>query len=330
MAEKRQFLNKAAIIAVLFILAGVLWTACGNDKKNSYTVGAINIVPDFDSIVAGFKSGMAELGYVEGENITYIYDGATVEMGKLDAVAQGLVAADVDLILSVTTPATKAVKRATAGTDRPVVFVPVTDPVKAGIVNNLRQPGGNITGITFGVQEARRMEWLVRIAPGIEKIYVPYNPEDQSPVLALAAVNQVAATLGVDLITREIRNPEELNAAIENIPAEADAVFLLPDSLLSTRLSDIVAAATRLKLPVSGANVEVVKAFEVLTSYGFDQIGAGKQAARLADQIFQGVNPADLPVETAEFFLAVNLKVAKAIGLEIPNEILLQAEMIIR
>ena len=174
------------------------------------------------------------------------------------------------------------------------------------------------------------MEWLVRIAPAIKKIYIPYNPEDQSPVVALAAVRPVAVKLGVELITREMCNPEELKAAIENIPAEADAVFLLPDSLLSTRLPDLVAAATKLKLPVSGANVEVVKTFDVLSSYGFDQIIAGKQAARLADQILQGVKPADLPVETAEFYLAINLKVAKAIGLDIPDEILRQAELIVR
>ena len=308
----------------------MLLTACGDDQKKRYTLGVINIVPDFDIIVAGFKEGMAELGYIEGDNITYIYEGATVDMGKLDAVAQGLVAANADLILSITTPATKAVKRATAGTDRPVVFVPVTDPVKAGIVASLRQPGGNITGVTFGAQEARRMEFLIRLAPAIEKIYIPYNPKDQSPVLALAAVNQVAVNLGIELITREIRNPEELKAAIENIPAEADAVFLLPDSLLSTRMPDMVETATKLKLPVSGANVEVVKTFNVLTCYGFDQISTGKQAARLADQILQGVKPANLPVETAEFYLAINLKVAKVIGLDIPDEILRQAQIIIR
>ena len=313
-----------------FMIFIVLLAACGNDRPKSYTVGIVNIVPDFEVIVAGFRKGMTEAGYIEGENITYIYEGATVDLDKLDAVAEGLVAADVDLIFSLTTPATRAVKKATAGTGQPVIFVPLTDPVGAGIGNSLREPGGNITGVTFGVQEARRMEWLVRIAPPIKKIYVPYNLEDQSPVLALKEVRPVAAKLGVELITREIRNPEELNTAIENIPAEADAVFLLPDSLVSTRLQDLVEATTKLKLPVSGANVDVVKTLGVLTSYGLDLFSSGKQAARLADQVFQGVKPSDLPVETAELYLAINLKVAKAIGLDIPDEILQQASIIVR
>jgi putative ABC transport system substrate-binding protein len=317
-----------SILIVLFIITGLLLAACGGGQKTS-TIGVINIVPDLDGTLEGFKEGMAELGYIEGENITYIYEGATVDMSKLDSVAQGLVAAEVDLILSITTPATQAAQRATAGTDIPVVFVPVTDPVGAGLVDSLRQPGGNITGITFGAQEARRLEWLVQVAPTIEQIYVPYNPEDQSPVLALEAVSEAATKLNVELITREARTPEEVTAAIENIPEEADAIFLLPDSLFSTHLPDFLTTAVELQLPASGANSRVVMD-GALTSYGMEQISTGKQAARQADKIFQGIKPADLPVETAEFHLAINLKTAEAIGLNIPDDILLQAGLIVR
>ena len=135
--------------------------------------------------------------------------------------------------------------------------------------------------------------------------------------------------LGVELFTREARTPEEVAAAIENIPEEADAIFFLPDSLVSTRIFDFIKAAAELQLPTSGANTEIVKD-GVLTAYAFEQINSGKQAARLADQIFQGVKPADLPVETAEFHLTINLKTAEAIGLDIPDEILLQADIIVR
>jgi putative ABC transport system substrate-binding protein len=316
-------------ILVWVVVLSLLLAACGGGQK-TYTIGVINIVPDLDSTLEGFKQGMTELGYIEGENITYIYEGATTDMDKLDAVAQSLVAAGVDLILAITTPATQAAQKATAGTDIPVVFVPVTDPVGVGLVDSLKQPGGNITGITFGAQEARRLEWLVQMVPTIEQIYVPYNPEDQSPVLALEAASEVAPKLGVELITRQVCNPEEVIAAIENIPEEADAIFLLPDSLISTRIFDFIKAAIELQLPTSGANVEIVKTGGALTSYGMEQISSGKQAARLADQIFQGIKPADLPVETAEFYLAINLKTAEAIGLDIPDEILLQADIIVR
>ncbi|MBN1220635.1 MAG: ABC transporter substrate-binding protein [Anaerolineae bacterium] len=316
------------ILIAVFIITSLLLLACGGQK--TYTVGVLSIVPDLDSVLEGFKEGMTELGYLEGENITYSYEGATADMDKLDAVAQGLAAADVDLILTITTPATRAAQKATVGTDIPVVFVAVTDPVGASLVDSLRQPGGNTTGVTFGVQEARRLEWLMQVAPTIEQIYTIYNPEDRSPVLALEAVSEVAPKFGVELMTREVRNPEEVVAAIENIPAEADAIFFLPDSLVSTRIFDFIKAAAELQLPTSGANIEIVKTGGVLTSYGMEQVSSGKQAARLADQIFSGIKPADLPVETAEFFLAINLKTAAAIGLDIPDEILLQADVIVR
>jgi putative ABC transport system substrate-binding protein len=319
--------NRRAIL-VWTVVLGLLLMSCGGDQK-TYTIGVINIVPHLNNTLVGFKEGMAELGYVEGENVTYLYGGATTDMHRLDSVAQGLVEADVDLILSITTPPTQAAQRATDGTDISVVFVSVTDPVGVGLVDSLRQPGGNTTGVTFGVQEERRLEWLVRIVPTIEQIYVPYNPQDQSPVLALEVLSEAATKLGVELITREVRNPEEIMPAIEHVPEEADAICFLPDSLISTRMSDLIIAAIELQLPTSGANTEIVKD-GLLTSYGMEQISSGKQAARLADQIFQGIKPGDLPVETAEFYSAINLRTAEAIGLYISDEILLQADIIVR
>ncbi len=317
--------SKRSILIVLFIITGLLLTACGGDQK-TYTIGVVNLTPDLGPVIEGFKEGMTELGYIEGENITYIYEGATGSIDTLDVVAQGLVAADVDLILSVTTPATQAAQRATAGTDIPVVFVPVNDPVRSGIVDSLRNPGGNITGVTIGAQEARRLGWLVQIVPTIEEIYIPYNPEDQSAVLSLETVSEAATTLGVELITREARNPEEITAVVKNIPEEADAIFFVPDSLLGSHFAEFA----KLQLPTSVADPTNMKTFDMLTSYGIEFTAAGKQAARLADQIFQGIKPADLPVETAEFYLAINLKTAEAIGLYIPDSILRQADIIIR
>lgn len=311
-------------------LYGVALAACTAPKERTYTVGVLNVVPDFDQILDGFKQGMAAQGYVEGKNIRYVYGGATTDLKKLPGVAQGLVASKVDLILSMTTPATLAARQATAGTGLHVVFAGVTDPVGAGVVESLRHPGGNITGVVFGSQEQRRLEWLVRIAPRIRRIYVPFNPRDKSPVLALKAVEGAAAKLRVELLTREVSEPEALQDAIVHIPPTADAVFLLPDSFVSTRLPDLVTAATTRKLPVSGANISVVKRNDVLTSFGFDQQLSGKQAARLADQILKGANPADLPVEVVEFYLAINLRAAGAIGLAIPDEILRQADVIVR
>ena len=314
---------------VLFMLVSLLLTACG-DRPKTYTVGVINPSSYQEKTLEGFKEGMTEFGYIEGENITYIYEGTTADLDRLDAVAQGLVEANVNLIFSMTTPATLAAQQATAGTDIPVVFIPVTDPVGAGLVKSLKQPGGNITGVTFSAQEGRRLEWLVQIAPTVTEIYIPYNPEDRSAVLAMEMASAAAEKLNVGVIKRQVGSSEEVATAFENIPNEADAIFFLPDTVVSARIGDWLEMAIELKLPTSGPEPTGVE-YGHLTAYGIDIAASAKQqAARLADQILRGTKPSDLPIEMAEFFLAINLKTAEAIGLDIPDEVLLEADIIIR
>jgi putative ABC transport system substrate-binding protein len=314
----------------LLVITGLLLTGCGGaSKTKTYTIGVLNPSTNQEDTVKGFKEGMTELGYVEGKNVTYIYDGP-VCADKLDAVAQGLVKAKVNLILAISTSATKAAQKATAGTDIAVVFIPVTDPVGAGVVASLTRPGGNTTGVTPSTQEGKRLEWLLQVAPKIKQIYIVYNPNDQSPVLALKAVSETAAKLGVELITREVSTTEEAKVAFENAPKEADAIFFLPDTVVNARGSDGYKIAAELKLPTSGPNVGKVND-GALTAYGVDlPVAARQQAARLADQILRGAKPADLPVETAQLFSAINLKTAQTIGLDIPDDILRQADVIIR
>ncbi len=314
----------------LLIIAALLLSGCGGSSKpRTYTIGVINLSPALDETVTGFKQGMTELGYVEGENVTYIYAGATGSIDELDGIAQELVKAKVDLILSISTPATLATKKATADNKIPVVFVPLTDPVGAGLVNSLSQPGGNLTGVTFGPQEAQRLAWLTKIAPDVKQVYIIYNPNDNSPQLALKIVTETASKLGIEIIARAADTLEDIDAALADLPEDADAIYILPDSQTEAKLADILAVANAHNLPTSVSNVERVKDGP-LYSYAMKQISGGQQAARLADQILKGIKPADLPVETAEFFLAINLKTAQTIGLNISDNILSQAETIYR
>lgn len=169
--------SSLAIVALL-VITGLLATACsGIGQPKTYTIGVVNISAGLETdLLPDFKENMAGLGYKEGQNVTYIYKGVPDKVEKLDALAQDLVQADVDLILAITSPAALAAKRATADNPIPVVFVPVNDPVTTGIVASLRNPGGNLTGITFGAQEPRRFEWLIQVAPDVKKVYIPYTP----------------------------------------------------------------------------------------------------------------------------------------------------------
>jgi putative ABC transport system substrate-binding protein len=321
----------AGHIQQLFLLAFLLifLTACKGIEPppTHYTIGVLNRVPILELAFEGFKSGMTELGYIEGENVTYIYEGAFPQIEDLRAASECLSAAEVDLILSISTEATQAIQE--IGTDIPVIFTAVFDPIAAGLIRNLQRPNGNLTGTYWGISEERRLEWLLHIAPMIKRIYIPYNPDDQSPVLSLARIQKIADSHDVELIIREARTLAEIESAVIDIPNDIDAILMLPDSLVSTQADSLIKVALERRVPFSTPSSETVKN-GALFSFGLDITESGHQAARLADQVLQGIEPGELPVETAEFALTINLQTATAIGLEIPNEILLQADEIIR
>ena len=181
------------LIGLLILLPFGL-TACGSntpDEPEMVTVGVVSLAPVFEPIYTGFRDKMSDLGYVEGENITYIYDGPIGDIAQLDVVAQEMVDKEVDIILAFSTPATQAAMNAT--TEIPIIFAPISDPVGAGLVNDLAKPGVNATGVTFGIGEPRRLQWLLDVAPGVEQIYLPYNPNDRSAVGILQKIQEVAA-----------------------------------------------------------------------------------------------------------------------------------------
>ncbi len=312
-------------------------TACGGGSQSQtetqadaqFTVGIINIAAILNPVIDGIRDGMAELGYTEGQNVTYLYDGLVTTDAIPDLVAafeeQG-----VDVIVVLTTPAAVAVRQATAETRTPVVFVPVNDPITAGIVDDLVEPGGNITGIISGQSEDRRLEWLLTFAPDAQRIYYPYNPDDLSPSRTLAFLQaEVAPRFNVELVPVEAPDEDAVRQAIENIPDDIDAIYLPSDARVGALLTEWVAMAQERGLPLSGSSLAHVEA-GALCSYSYSPYESGKQSARLVDQILQGTDPGTLPIETAEPLFSVNLLAAQAIGFDVSEDILIQANIIVR
>lgn len=312
------------------ILFSFLLAACqGSEEEKINTVGIVNLTSSLDLTIDGFKDGMEELGYVEGENVIYLYDGPTNSIDGLDAAVDKLLEADVDLIFAVSTPAVVAAKNKTEGADIPILFAPINDPIASGFVESLSQPGGNLTGIQVGGFLPKEFEWLLTLDPSIETVFAPYNPEDLSAALGWAILGEEAAASGVTLITPEVRSAEDVVAAIAVMPESVDAILLMTDSTVLSQLSAFVTVASDRGLPVASINKAQVEG-GALMGYGPEFFPVGRQAARLADQILKGVPSSDLPVETADFFFSVNMKTANELGLEISNGILQQANSIIR
>jgi putative ABC transport system substrate-binding protein len=277
----------------------------------------------------GFRAGMTELGYPEGQRITYLHPGPALHTARLAPMIEALLAAPVDMIFVASTPATQAVQRATAGSALPVVFAPVNDPVKAGVVASIKAPGGNLTGVRLPVGDALRLEKLVRLLPQIRVIWLPYSAGDASANESLAQAREAAALLQVELRPQPLQDPGEIDAALASIPADVDAIYLPRDSTIEARIDDFVSVARQRRLPLCAPSLTQVHAGALL-SYGFVHSEIGRQAARLADQVLRGIPPGELPVESAQNYLAINLRSAQEIGIDIPAELLRQADIVVR
>jgi putative ABC transport system substrate-binding protein len=296
----------------------------GAQTQDKLTIGVVNYNPALHPTSEGSRTGKADLGHLEGENITYLPNGVIAsEPQTLDLGSEGLLPQDVDLLLTIGQPATLR-----ANTDIPVVSAPVGDPLEAGLVENLRQPDSNMAGVQGGNAIPKALEWLVAIGPHTTQVYVPYNPEDGVSVTAVASLRKAAAALGVELAEDEVRTPAEAVATIEALPVDVEAIFIVPAPSLDSGMSDIIRMATERGIAV-GSNIPQHVEAGALVAYGSNFWAVGEQTARLADQTLHEGNPTDLPVERAEYFLAINLQTAEVLGLDVPADMLRQADAVI-
>ena len=325
---------RSLILAVLFV--ALLLSACGgdDDKKSdedkSYTVGILIQTPSLESVVAGFKAGLAGLGYTEGTNVVYLSDGPTNTIEALTPAAEALKSKKLDLLFAVGTPPSQAAQKVFAGTGVPILFAPVFNPVELGLVESFSNPGGQLTGIQSTNSVAKALEWLLEIVPEVKRIYVPHDSEDASGGQTLLVLTDTAQTLGVELVVAEGATDEELDAVYQNIPDDVDAVFVLREGSMGVRINDIIQATNALGIPVTCSDIGPLIQAGVMVGYGPGYTEMGEQAARMADQLLKGADTATLPVEEAETFLGINLQTAEALGLEVPDAVLRQAKLVVR
>ena len=319
-------------LLMLLLACSCFWPlnpAAAEHKTRPPVIAVLLYSKHFLQTLEGFKTDLRERGYIEGENISYLFNGPTKNIGELDAAMDRLLARQPDLIFAVTTPAACAAWRATRANSIPVVFAPVNDPIAAGLVQSIKHPGENITGVMVADSEGKRLQWTTEIAPSIHTVLLPYNPNDKSSMKSLQNVRAAAAVLGLGIIAEEVRNRKDITALITHCPEGIDSIFLPRDALIESRIDDFVALSLAKKIILSVTRREMVEK-GALFNYGFDSFELGKQAARLADLILKGTKPGDLPIETAEEYFDLNLQTAEAIGLPISEYILRLAHLIIR
>jgi putative ABC transport system substrate-binding protein len=283
------------------------------------------------SRLSGFPQGMQELGYVQGRN--YIIEGryADGDLARLPTFFQELVRLKPDVIMTGTTVGIlDEVKRAT-GTI-PIVGASLTDPVSFGLAASLARPGGQVTGILISSDNlaAKQMELALEILPGAKKIGMLMHAGNQSNMVHQRNLEAATGALALKLVTGEAHGPSDLDAAFQTLAGEhVELVVVPPDGLFVSERRKIVTLAAAARLPVLYPYREFVEAGGLL-SYGVDLRDSWRRAATFVDKILKGAKPADLPIEQPTNELVVNVKTAKALGLDIPPTALARANQVIQ
>jgi putative ABC transport system substrate-binding protein len=306
--------------------------AHAQQAAKSYRISYRALLPSEDTTLGKpLSQRLQELGYSEGKNMTFEYRSAEGRPERLNQLAVDLVSANPDVLIAGF--GTLTAKAAMAATKTiPVIFTSVGDPVGAGLVASLAQPGANVTGLTSQASDiaTKRLQILEDFIPGKQLIAVLMNPDTPFSALALQEVKTAAAARHQPLAVFEARTADQVSASIEAaIKTGAAALLTLEDPLLLGAKRQIADLAAKVRLPTIYGNRDFAEAGGLM-SYGVDRRQMNRRAAEYVDKILKGTRPADLPVEQpTKFELVINLKTAKVLGLEIPTNLLATADEVI-
>ncbi len=282
------------------------------------------------NLVGPFRDALHKLGYEEGRNVFIEYRWAEGKYQRLPALVAELLAAKVDVIVTAGTPASLAVKKAT--TTVPLVMIAVGDPVGTGLVPSLARPGGNITGLSSIAPdlEGKRLELLREVVPNLSHVAMFINSLNPFHAVSQRQARLAAQALGMKLQVLDVRKSEELGDAFDAIVKERpEGLLVLADRVFLHNRKRMIDFTSQQRLPNINAYRELVEAGGLM-SYGPSYEDMHRRAAIYVDRILKGEKPADLPIEQpTNFTLVLNLRAAKALGLDIPATVLARAEQVI-
>jgi len=329
---RRAFLSSLAAVTTYL---GVYRLARAGDVQQPWTPRRIGVLlaalsPESKEAQA-FTAGLLDLGYADGRDVIIEWRTANGDYTRLPELAADLVQRKVDVIVVQGTAAAQAVKRATSAI--PIVMAVVADPVGSGLVANLAHPGGNVTGFSTMVVElsAKRLQLLKETIPRLTRVAVLGNPATQYYSKAVEDLKDAVPSLPIELTFVIARTPEEFSPALSAASrAHTQALYVIDDAFFVSRRAMLVRLASKSRLPaIYGFRLYVDEGG--LMSYGPNYADMLRRSAGYVDKILKGAKPGDLPIEQpTKFELVVNLKTAKALGITIPQSILLRADEVIR
>ena len=296
-----------------------------------YRVGVITLGGTYSAAIDGLREGLRELGLEEGKQFVLHVRDTKGDRTLVDAAARSLEEEKVDLVYALGTSVAIAARRATKKV--PIVFFAGSDPVALGLIESYRKPGGRLTGVygQFSDATAKRLELLKAIVPRLARVVTYYDPRNPTAERGVKLARDAARQLKVELIEKPVASVEELRAGLRALrPGEADAFFYVPDAMVTSQSELIVEAAYAKRLPTMfGSREYVVQG--ALAGYGTNLSIIGKLSAKHVQRILLGADPGSLPVELIDrAYFIINLKTARALGLTIPQSVLVRADEVLQ
>lgn len=325
---KKKFM--AVLLAAVMIMT-VVFTGCGSDSssdsgdKETFKVGLVQLVEhtSLDQIRESIIKQLEDDGYVDGKNIEIDYQNAQNEQSNLKTICQGFVADKVDVIVAITTPAAQVAMGETK--DIPIIFSAVTDPVAAGIVKDMDNPGGNITGTSDAVKVDQIMELASEITPGYKTVGALYNSSETNSVATVKQLKEYAKKNDIKVVESAITNSNEIQTAAQSLAKKCDIVFSPTDNTVAPSIATANDVFIKNKIPFYVAADSMVKDGALATS-GVDYEYLGQETAKMVVEVFNGSDTASMPVETMDkTSVFINSETAEAMGLDIPESVMKKA-----
>jgi putative tryptophan/tyrosine transport system substrate-binding protein len=323
--RRRDFIALAGAVAV------PVGARAQQQTTKIYHIGYLSMGTAAPRLQRTFQQGLRDLGWIEGQNYVIDYRFAEGRYDALPRLADELVRLKVDAIVASPTPAALAAKHATA--TLPIVGIGLDNPIENGLVAGLARPGGNVTGLSYGVGPeifGKDIELLRALLPELRRVAVLSNSAGPNHAPMISNVRSAARTLGVELLLLDAAKPDEFDGAFAAMAKErVEALFVFGDPMFNVHRVRLADLAVRHRLPAMYTNRPHVEAGGLMC-YGPNFSDLWRRAAAYVDKILKGARPADLPVEQpTKFELVINLKTAKALGLEIPATLLIRADEVI-
>lgn len=305
----------------------------GSGQQNTagpIQIGLTQIVehPALDATRQGIIVGLAEAGYVDGQQIKIEFQSAQGEPTIAQQIAEKFVADKKDLIIAIATPSAQAAVQATKSNPIPVIFSAITDPVGAGLVADLQKPGGHVTGASDLVPVKVQMELFQRLGIDVANLGVIYNAGEANSVALMNDIRAAAGELGLSVVEAMVANAAEVQQAAQSLVGRVDGLYLITDNTLAQGVASVIEIANSRKIPAI-SSVESYVEQGALATLGLNYYLHGKLTAEIIVDVLEGKNPGDLPVRYNEdLTLMVNTKTAETLGLDIPAAVLEAAQKV--